>query len=201
MRTHAPFVASASSALTPVRTMMAYLLGVVGVVSSTCSIYALPVADAPTLSCVVKALSCTKALTSAYAKPLGIPLGVFGVGYFLFWLLNLRAFHRTGDRTYRAALTYATGLGAVLSLTLGAVMFIVLRAPCLYCLITHVANLSSFALLWPVMSWRWPGLRSEHAWHFAALAAIAVLASSSVYFADRARRAEAELHQLKGAMF
>ena len=71
--------------------------GLLGMAASIGSIYATPVLGAETLGCGLEALSCEVALTSQFSKFAGIPLGVFGFCYFVFWLLNLRAYLRTGD--------------------------------------------------------------------------------------------------------
>jgi len=88
--------------------------------------------------------------------------------------------------------------GALVSLGLGSIMFLVLKAPCLYCLVTHLSNLLSVALLWPAFSWKpdfhW---RPDHCWHFLSLAAIALLGAVALYFADQTRTLEARIEATK----
>ena len=103
------------------RLWMAFFLALLGIGASIASIYATPVPSASKLSCGLEMLDCTKALTSEYSKIGIIPLGVFGLFYFSFWAMNLRATMRTGNDVYRTALTYVTILGAIVSLTLGRV--------------------------------------------------------------------------------
>lgn len=177
-----------------IRGHLAFLLGCLGAGASIASIYATPVEGAAALGCGVDALSCDTALTSRFSAVAGIPLGVFGLFYFSFWTLNLRAFLRTGEGIYRTMLSWVTMTGAVVSITLGSIMFLVLRAPCLYCLLTHLANLGSLALLWPALRWR-PNFRfgGDHFWHFLSLSAISLLAATALFFANKAHVLEAQL--------
>lgn len=169
-------------------------LGCLGVAASVATIYAAPVQGITSLSCGIKALDCSTALTSAFSKLGGVPLGVLGACYFMLWLLVFRAFWRTGAPLYRALVSYVTLAGAVVSLSLGFVMFVVLRAPCLYCLLTHVANLGSFIVLWPCLSWRFPArATTDERWHLAALMAVALLAATATHFAEEARIARIQL--------
>jgi uncharacterized membrane protein len=124
----------------------------------------------------------------------GIPLGIFGLFYFTFWTLNLRAFQLSSNEGYIWFLSWITLGGAVISVTLFVIMFFVLEAPCLYCLITHASNLLSFVLLWPVRKWRMgTPFTSEQFRHFMALTAIAVLASSSLHFGNQVRALKAQI--------
>lgn len=181
-----------------VRILAAQSLGLVGMAASVATIYATPAEGIPQLGCAIKALDCGTALTSQFSKIAGIPLGVFGLFYFVFWSLNLRAFHRTGDPVYRFSFSWITLIGAVGSLTLGTIMFFVLRAPCLYCLIIHLSNLSTVILLWPLMQFR-PSSRpaADNLWHFASLTAISVLAAITLFLASENRNLQAQIHDLK----
>jgi uncharacterized membrane protein/thioredoxin-related protein len=180
-----------------VRLWAAFLCGIVGIGGAFATIYASPVEKAAVLSCGVKMLSCSKALTTSVSHLGGVPLGVFGVFYFMFWTMNLREFHRTGQDEYQAALTWGTGLGAIVSLSLATYMFAVLRAPCLYCLITHSSNLCAVALLWPWRRWRHPDFTANEVWHFGAMTAVAVLAATTTYFANENRLAQALVARLQ----
>lgn len=181
-----------------IRLSAALVLGVIGIVTSLCTIYAAPIEGVTNLSCGFEALNCGKALTSHFAKIGGIPLGVFGVFYFTLWTLNLRAYMLTGDEIHRFTISYATLLGALGSLTLASIMFGVLRAPCLYCLLTHACNLGSLALLWPVLRWR-PGFitTTDHARHFLAIITIALLAAIAMHLANEKRILEARIVQMQ----
>ncbi len=174
----------------------AFCLGLVGIAGSFATIYASPEQKAAVLPCGVKMLACSTALSTSISHVAGIPLGVFGVLYFMFWTLNLREFHRTGQDEYQTALTWGTGLGALVSLSLATYMFAVLRSPCLYCLVTHSSNLGALALLWPYRRFRLPDFTTNEVWHFVAMTAIAILAASTTYFANAHRIALAQIARL-----
>ena len=177
------------------RICLSLLLGLLGVAASVATIYAAPIEGISQLSCGLEALNCTKALTSVYSKIGDIPLGVFGVFYFAFWTLNLRAFQMTSNDGYRTFLSWITVLGAIISLTLGAIMFLVLRAPCGFCLVTHLCNLGSFLLLGPLHRWRMQTpFTYEQFRHFLAISAIAFLAAVCLNLTSKVRtlRAQAE---------
>ncbi|MEX2578825.1 MAG: vitamin K epoxide reductase family protein [Verrucomicrobiales bacterium] len=172
----------------------AIVLGVVGCAASVASIYATPVNGVAGLGCGIEALSCDTALTSRFSRIGPVPLGAFGLFYFSFWTLNLRAFLRTGDAIYQRVFSWVTALGAVASLALGGILFLVLHAPCLYCLVSHTANLASVILLWPLFDWKFDfRFRSDHFWHFLSLAAISALAAGLLYQLDVNRTLRAQL--------
>ena len=96
-----------------IRIYCSLLLGMIGIVASAATIYALPLEGASTLSCGIEKLSCSTALQSKFSNLFGIPLGIFGVFYFAFWILNLRAFQLTSNQGYLCSLFWITLLGAV----------------------------------------------------------------------------------------
>jgi uncharacterized membrane protein len=180
------------------RIYAALLLGLTGVAASVATIYAAPLHGASTLSSGVEALNCGKALTSQFSKIAGVPLGIFGVFYFSFWTLNLRAFQLTSHLGYVCVLSWITLLGAVVSVVLFCLMFFVIKAPCLYCLITHSCNLLSFALLWPVRQWKHPAAFSaEQFRHFMALTVISLLSGVSLHLGNQVRILTAQLETAK----
>ena len=180
------------------RIYVSLLLGLIGVAASVATIYAAPLEGTSSLGCGLKALDCTKALSSPFARLAGIPLGVFGVFYFSFWTLNLRAFQLTSNEGYLCFLSWITLLGVVMSVGLFGIMFFIIRAPCLYCLITHLCNLVSFALLWPVRKWRMhTPFTSEQSRHFLALTAVAVLSSTALHLGNQVRSLNAQMESLK----
>lgn len=182
------------STLSTVRLLAAYVLGLAGAGSSVATIYATPAEGLPKLGCALQALDCSVALTSQFSKVAGIPLGVFGLFYFIFWLLNLRAYHRSSEPIYQLVFSYVTSLGAIASASLAVIMFFVLKAPCLYCMITHGANIGSLLLLWPFLSFRKGGAwKADPLWHFAALAAIALLSAVALSLASENRNLQAKL--------
>lgn len=84
--------------------------------------------------------------------------------------------------------------GALVSISLAVILFVVFRAPCLYFLLSHGANLASVALLWPVFAWKLDfRFRSDHLWHFLSLAAISALAAACLYLLDDNRALRGKL--------
>lgn len=164
-----------------------------GALSSAATIYALPLPRAPTLSCGLEALSCTPALTSDFSSVGEVPLGVIGVMYFVFLALGTRAYQRTGNQEYAVPVTWLGTLGLVGSVVMSFIMFVVLQAPCLYCLITHAMNLAFVVVFFRFRSWAWPKMGTDAFWHWLSIAAIALLAGLCVYFANEARIAKAKL--------
>ena len=172
----------------------AFLLGLMGLAASVATIYALPLEGTTSLSCGIEQFSFSTALKSQFSKVFGIPLGIFGVFYFAFWLLNLRAFQMTSNEGYLCSLSWVALLGAVGSLVLAIIMFLVLKAPCLYCFLAHIANIGSFLLLWPVRKWRMSHpFSSEQFRHFTALTGIALLSATTLFFANQSRHLSASL--------
>ena len=177
-----------------VRIHLSLLLGLVGVAASVATIYALPLEGVSKLSCGLEQLSCSTALQSNFSKVFGIPLGVFGVFYFAFWTLNLRAFQMTSNHGYVCFLSWITLLGAIGSTVMAIIMFGVLGAPCLYCMITHLSNIGAFVLLWPVRKWKMETpFTTEQFRHFAALTGIAFLSATTLFFANQTRHLAASL--------
>ena len=71
-----------------IRIYCSLLLGMIGIIASVATIYALPLEGASTLSCGIEKLSCSTALQSKFSKLFGIPLGIFGV---LFCVLDTQS--------------------------------------------------------------------------------------------------------------
>lgn len=180
------------------RISVSIALGAIGMGTSVATVYAAPLENARVLSCGLNALSCNVALNSSIAKIAGIPLGVFGLMYFCFWTLCLHAFRESSNDTFRVALSWLTLLGAIASVSLACTMFIWLKAPCLWCLLTHSCNLIAFVLLWPILNWRIRTIVTrEQLRHFIALAAISILASFTLYLAHKNRSLAARLSQFE----
>ena len=183
------------------RIFCSLLLGLIGIAASAATIYALPLEGAVKLSCGIEKLSCSTALKSDFSKIFGVPLGVFGVFYFAFWTLNLRAFQMTSNHGYICFLSWITLLGAVGSSVLAIIMLGVLQAPCLYCMITHVSNIGAFILLWPVRKWRMETpFTKEQIRHFAALTCVAFLSATTLFFANQTRHLAASLTIREGML-
>lgn len=128
------------------------LLGTLGLAASIAAIYATPIAGVTDLGCP-RGMDCSAVLGSVYSKVFGVPLGVAGGFYFAFWMLILIAYRRSGLATQRWVLTLTLTCGALVSVCLLAILAFVIRASCLYCLVTHAANLAAAVVFWPMRRW------------------------------------------------
>lgn len=87
---------------------------------------------------------CEAVLNSKYATMLGLPLSVWGVGYFSFVILNsLLANHYL---VCRRILTVVLGVGAVAAIVFLSIQFFVLKQICQYCLSTDLLSIVIFIL-------------------------------------------------------
>src|SRR3974390_1622127 len=78
---------------------------------------------------------CNEVAASPYARILGLPVGYYGVGYYLYilGLAALLAYDPTSRGLCIGAFLYAT-LGVALSLYFMVLQFGYIRAFCIYCL-------------------------------------------------------------------
>lgn len=85
---------------------------------------------------------CEVVLNSKYAKFLGLPLSVWGVGYFSFLIINsLLANHYA---ICRKLLTICLGLGTLAALVFLSLQFFVIKKVCQYCLVTDLLSIILF---------------------------------------------------------
>lgn len=87
---------------------------------------------------------CETVLTSKYSVFLGLPLAVWGVGYFTAVIISgLLANHYI---FWKKTLTVLLGLGAVASLVFLSLQFFVIKKICQYCLTTDLLSILLFVL-------------------------------------------------------
>lgn len=87
---------------------------------------------------------CETVLSSKYSVFLGLPLSVWGVGYFGAVIISgLLANHY---RQWRKILTGLLGLGALASLVFLSLQFFVIKKVCQYCLTTDLLSILLFIL-------------------------------------------------------
>ena len=101
------------------------------------------------LSCTIAFFNqCNEVTGSAYAHLFGVPLALFGAGFYatLFLLVAL-ALALRGRRMSVLLLAFAI-IGALMSSTLMSIQFIVLRALCLYCTISALISFSLLITVW-----------------------------------------------------
>lgn len=95
-------------------------------------------------------INCGKVLSSPYSSVFGVPLEVFGVGYFI---VNLALIYLIGfgtERIYGTAFKTLFAwrfIGLALVPYLVTVEFFVVKAICLYCTIMHISIIVDFAVI------------------------------------------------------
>lgn len=184
------------------RTTTAIVLGLIGCAASIASLFATPVEGLSPLACGIEALSCDVALTSRFSHIAGIPLGVFGLFYFMLWTLTLSASLLTGFPLFRVCLSYLSLIGGASSIALGIIMLGILKAPCLYCLLSHISNLAAITLTWPLLSWRLPCRPKRPEWFLLlTLFLTSVLASTTLFFYNETRTLSARIENSKQTLW
>ena len=89
---------------------------------------------------------CDKVLTSSYSTILGIPLALIGTLYYILILATIANYLRNRNETRIKYLFGLVGLGFIFSLFLVYLQFFVLKALCLYCLISAASSTLIFIL-------------------------------------------------------
>ncbi|MBI4138254.1 MAG: vitamin K epoxide reductase family protein [Candidatus Wildermuthbacteria bacterium] len=95
------------------------------------------------LTCVVFS-GCEKVLDSEYSAIFGVPIALFGAGYYAAIFVLAAAFLETRRRMFLNAAAFLPLAGSVVSLFLVYLQIFVLKALCQYCLISAFIT---FALL------------------------------------------------------
>ena len=184
------------------RTTAAIALALTGCAASIASLFATPVEGLSPLACGIEALSCDVALTSQFSHIAGVPLGVFGLFYFTLWTLTLSASLLTGFPLFRVCLSYLSLVGGASSIALGFIMLGILKAPCLYCLLSHFSNLVAFTLVWPLLSWRLPCHPKRREWFLLlTLLLTSALASTTLFFYNESRTLSAQIEESKQTLW
>lgn len=88
-------------------------------------------------------VNCDAVAQSKYAEIFGIPVGVFGAGYFLamMFLAGTTALGHKSRRENEGAWFILAGLGVVSSLVLGAISLGIIKAVCIVCLATYAMTI------------------------------------------------------------
>lgn len=136
------------------RSTSTLVLGLIGFAASVATLYATPIEGVTDLGCGVRVLDCGEVLGSRWGKVAGIPLGILGGAYFACWTASLVAWRRSRETAFLFLLTWILAIGAAVSLTLLSLLFFVIEDNCLFCLLTHAANLGAALLLRPLRTWR-----------------------------------------------
>lgn len=175
--------------------MTALGLGIIGFAAAVASLYASPIDGVTDLGCG-RVFDCSEILGSRWGAVAGLPLGVLGGAYFATWMTLLCLDHRPSPApAIRACLTAVLAVGAAVSLFLLGVLLFALEGSCLYCLVTHAANLVVIGLLFPFRTWPIPAGalgRSVRPLLGAALVGVLVAVGLQSLYLVRVERAEAK---------
>lgn len=87
---------------------------------------------------------CEEVLNSKYATLFGLPLGVWGVGYFTSVIIS--ALLADSYLLWKKILTGLLGLGALAALVFLSLQFFVIRKICQYCLTVDLLSILLFIL-------------------------------------------------------
>lgn len=127
------------------------LLGIIGVGVSIYSIIhhiELKAAGVTDAACNInQTISCDAVAGSQYSEILGIPLGAFGLAYFLsIFLLSMMVFKSESNRESNiSALATLTFIGGLVSIVLASISFFAVKALCLTCLAVYILTLGLVA--------------------------------------------------------
>ncbi len=92
-------------------------------------------------TCEVAAFSdCAEVAQSAFAKPFGIPLGIYGAMFAAAIFMMAAMALLVPDRSLYRAMFFLSAAGAVGSLGLVFVQAFVIRASCVYCIIFELLS-------------------------------------------------------------
>jgi uncharacterized membrane protein len=105
---------------------------------------------------ISSAINCDAVAASKYSEMLGIPLGVWGLGYFLAMaiLAGTLATNHKSSKEHEPAWLILVGLGLATSLGLAAISLGILNKVCLVCLIVYAITLAQGVLAWQLWSKR-----------------------------------------------
>lgn len=94
-------------------------------------------------------LNCDKVIGSRFGEFFGIPLGIYGLAYFLVVLLTAINTQRDANPRAESGLRLlVSGAGMLGVLGLATISYIVLRAACPVCMTTHATILALFLVSW-----------------------------------------------------
>lgn len=125
-------------------------LGAIGI---AISLYAFLIHQkiASSVACTInETINCDKVLGSSYGAIAGIPLGAFGMAYFVVVLLTAVTTNRNTTLKQETAQRLAiSSLGVVAVCALMYISYVIIKAACLVCMATHATLLALFAVsLW-----------------------------------------------------
>jgi uncharacterized membrane protein len=96
---------------------------------------------------LTETISCDRVLTSPYATPLGIPLGAFGMAFFIVVIMTgITTNPKTTELQAALWRLLVLGAGACGSSTMLYISFALIKAACPYCMATHAVVFTLFVI-------------------------------------------------------
>lgn len=87
---------------------------------------------------------CEQVLTSSYASILGVPVALVGAVYYLAIVILAVLYLDTGSESFGLAMFGVVSAGLIASLMFAGLQLFVLKAVCVYCLISAIITLALF---------------------------------------------------------
>jgi len=105
-------------------------------------------------------ISCDKVLASQYGTFFGLPLGAFGMAYFVVLILTaITSNPKTTLRQETALRLFVAGAGLIAAGVLAYISYVLIKAACPVCMATHATIIASFAVaLWQFLNVRKNGI-------------------------------------------
>lgn len=101
------------------------------------------------LVCDIEGLNdCNVVAQSPYAKLFGIPLGIYGIGFYVVMLILALLVRYTPQSLWRSALFIWALVGALASLCFVYIQLVLIQAVCVYCLVSALISFLLVPLSW-----------------------------------------------------
>ncbi len=101
------------------------------------------------LVCDIEGLNdCNVVAQSPYAKLFGIPLGIYGIGFYVVMLILALLVRYTPQSLWRGALFIWALVGALASLCFVYIQLVLIQAVCVYCLVSALISFLLVPLSW-----------------------------------------------------
>lgn len=105
------------------------------------------------LSCGINVIDgCNTVAQSEYSRLLGIPLGLYGVAFYVLTFILAAVLLAAPKRILAKGLYALSGIGLVFSLYFLGLQVFVIKALCVYCLVSIALSLLNFAFAYQIQS-------------------------------------------------
>lgn len=91
---------------------------------------------------------CNAVAQSPYSRLFGIPLGVYGVVFYVLVLIAVSALMSFKERRIERVLFLLTGGGALASIIFIGIQVFLIQALCVYCLASALVSFALFGIAW-----------------------------------------------------